>query len=260
MARPAIINIMVQAATKAGRRLARDFGEVENLQVSRKGPGDFVSKADMKSEEILFEELSAARPNYSFLMEERGAVEGKDAQHRWIIDPLDGTTNFLHGIPHFAISIALESQGRLEAGIVYNPVTNDLFSAVRGGGAFLNDRRLRVAGRGKLIDAVAATGVPHHGRGEHGNYLKQLAIVMRNVSGIRRYGAASLDLAWTAAGRFDVYWESHLFPWDMAAGILLMREAGGFVCDESGGDAMMTHGSVLAGNEALQRELVALLK
>src|SRR5919198_2207055 len=235
MARSAIINVMVQAATKAGRSLARDFGEVQNLQVSMKGPGDYVSQADRKAEDIIFAELSRARPGYGFLMEERGAVAGEDDQHRWLVDPLDGTTNFLHGIPIFAISIALERQGQLVAAVVYNPAMDELYTAERGGGAFLNDRRLRVSARTQLPDAVIGTGIPHLGRGHHGNFLIELRNVMGEVSGIRRLGSASLDLAYVAAGRFDGFWEDALSPWDIAAGILLIREAGGFVSDRSGG-------------------------
>jgi myo-inositol-1(or 4)-monophosphatase len=256
MARSAIINVMVQAATKAGRSLARDFGEVQNLQVSLKGPGDYVSQADRKSEEIIFSELSRARPGYSFLMEERGEVSGEDDQHRWIVDPLDGTTNFLHGIPIFAISIALERQGQLVAAIVYNPAMDELYTAERGGGAFLNDRRLRVSARTQLSDAVIGTGIPHLGRGHHGNFLIELRNVMGEVSGIRRLGAASLDLAYVAAGRFDGFWEEALSPWDVAAGILLIREAGGFVSDRAGGQDMFESQSLVAGNEAIHRALL----
>src|SRR6185312_2172857 len=203
MPRSALLNVMVQAATKAGRSLARDFGEVQNLQVSVEGPGVYVSKADRKAEEIIFTELSRTRPGYSFLMEERGVVEGSDPQHRWLVDPLDGTTNFLHGIPVFAVSIALERQGVLVAGLIYNPAMDELYTAERGGGAFLNDRRLRVAARRNLNDAVIGTGVPHLGRGDHGRYLVELRHVMADVSGIRRMGAAALDLAYVAAGRLD---------------------------------------------------------
>ena len=255
MARSAIINVMVQAAMKAGRGLSRDFGEVQNLQVSLKGPGDYVSQADRKAEDILFTELSRARPGYSFLMEERGAVEGEDAQHRWIVDPLDGTTNFLHGLPMFSISIALERQGQIVAGLVYNPAMDELYTAERGGGAFLNDRRLRVAGRNQLADCVIGTGIPHLGRGHHGNYLVELRNVMAEVSGIRRMGSAALDLAYVAAGRLDGFWESRLSPWDMAAGILLIREAGGFVSDLDGGTDMLGKGSIVAGNETIHRLL-----
>ncbi|ESZ18630.1 MULTISPECIES: inositol monophosphatase family protein [Mesorhizobium] len=256
MARSAILNVMVQAAMKAGRSLSRDFGEVQNLQVSMKGPGDYVSQADRKAEEILFTELSKARPGYAFLMEERGLIEGDDSQHRWIVDPLDGTTNFLHGIPLFAISIALERQGQIVAGVVYNPAMDELYTAERGGGAFMNDRRLRVAGRTKLIDTVIGCGVPHLGRGQHGNFLIELRNVMAEVSGVRRLGSASLDLAYVAAGRMDGFWETGLSAWDVAAGILLIREAGGFISDFAGGQNMLDGGSIVAGNETIQRALL----
>ncbi len=259
MARSALLNVMVQAATKAGRSLARDFGEVQNLQVSMKGPGDYVSQADRKAEEIIHSELSRARPGYSFLMEERGVVEGSDDQHRWIVDPLDGTTNFLHGIPLFAVSIALERQGVLVAGLIYNPAMDELYTAERGGGAFLNDRRLRVSARRKLADSVIGTGVPHLGRGHHGNYLVELRNVMGEVSGIRRMGAAALDLAYLAAGRLDGFWEDALQPWDIAAGMLLIREAGGFVTDKSGGQDIFDTGGIVAGNEAIHSALMKAL-
>ena len=256
MARSAILNVMVQAAMKAGRSLARDFGEVQNLQVSLKGPGDYVSQADRKAEEIIYNELARARPGYAFLMEERGVVEGEDAQHRWIVDPLDGTTNFLHGIPMFAVSIGLERQGQIVAAVIYNPAMDELYTAERGGGAFLNDRRLRVAARSKLSDAVIGTGVPHLGRGQHGNYLIELRHAMGEVAGIRRMGSAALDLAYVAAGRLDGFWESWLAPWDMAAGILLVREAGGFVSDRAGAQEMLDNGTIVAGNEIIHRALL----
>lgn len=260
MARSALLNVMVQAAMKAGRSLSRDFGEVQNLQVSMKGPGDYVSQADRKAEEIVFTELSKARPGYAFLMEERGAVEGEDAQHRWIVDPLDGTTNFLHGIPLFSVSIALERQGQVVAGVVYNPAMDELYTAERGGGAFMNDRRLRVAGRSKLTDAVIGCGVPHLGRGQHGNFLIELRNVMAEVSGVRRLGSAALDLAYVAAGRMDGFWETGLSSWDIAAGILLVREAGGFVSDMDGAQDMLDNGQVVAGNEIIQRALLKTVK
>jgi len=259
MARSALLHVMVQAATKAGRSLARDFGEVQNLQVSLKGPGDYVSQADRKAEEIIFNELSRARPGYSFLMEERGAVEGSDDQHRWIVDPLDGTTNFLHGIPVFAISIALERQGVLTAAVIYNPAMDELYTAERGGGAFLNDRRLRVAARRQLSDAVIGTGIPHIGFGHHGNYLVELRNVMGEVAGVRRFGAAALDLAYVAAGRYDGFWESSLFPWDIAAGVLLVREAGGFVTDAHGGQDVLSGETIVAGNEIIHGALLKTL-
>ena len=260
MARSALLNVMVQAAMKAGRSLSRDFGEVQNLQVSLKGPGDYVSQADRKAEDIVFAELSKARPGYAFLMEERGVVEGDDAQHRWIVDPLDGTTNFLHGIPLFAVSIALERQGQIVAGVIYNPAMDELYTTERGGGAFMNDRRLRVAGRTKLVDTVIGCGVPHLGRGHHGNFLVELRNVMAEVSGVRRMGAASLDLAYVAAGRMDGFWETGLSAWDIAAGLLLIREAGGFVSDMDGGQDMLDNGSVVAGNEVIQRALLKTVK
>jgi myo-inositol-1(or 4)-monophosphatase len=260
MARSALLNVMVQAAMKAGRSLARDFGEVQNLQVSLKGPGDYVSQADRKAEEIIHAELSRARPGYAFLMEERGIVEGEDEQHRWIVDPLDGTTNFLHGLPMFSISIALERQGQIVAGVIYNPAMDELYTAERGGGAFVNDRRLRVAGRSKLADTVIGTGIPHLGRGHHGNYLIELRNVMAETAGIRRIGSAALDLAYVAAGRLDGFWEESLSPWDIAAGILMIREAGGFVSDKSGGQDMLDSGTIVAGNEAIHRALLKTLK
>ncbi len=256
MARSALMNVMVQAALKAGRSLSRDFGEVQNLQVSLKGPGDYVSQADRKAEEIVFAELSRARPGYAFLMEERGAVDGDDAQHRWIVDPLDGTTNFLHGIPIFAVSIGLERQGQLVAGVVYNPAMDELYTAERGGGAFMNDRRLRVSGRTKIVDAVIGTGIPHIGRGNHPNYLIELRHVMGDAAGIRRMGAAALDLCYVAAGRLDGFWEDGLSPWDVAAGALILREAGGFATDRKGSNDVLESGTIVAGNEAIHKVLL----
>lgn len=252
----ALMNIMVSAARKAGRSLARDFGEVEQLQVSVKGPANFVSAADHKAEDIIYRELSKARPGYSFLMEERGKVDGADETHRWIVDPLDGTTNFLHGLPIFAISIGLEREGQLVAGVIYNPISDELFTAEKGKGAFLNDRRLRVAARKSLADALVTTGIPHLGRTGHPKFLRELEAVIKQVAGVRRTGSAALDLAWTAAGRFDAYWERGISPWDLAAGILLVREAGGLVTDLSGGDEMFEKGQVLAANSTLQKALL----
>ena len=261
MARSAIINVMVQAAMKAGRSLSRDFGEVQNLQVSLKGPGDYVSQADRKAEEIIYAELSRARPGYSFLMEERGVVEGDDGQHRWIVDPLDGTTNFLHAIPIFAVSIALEREGELVTGLIYNPVSQETFAAERGKGAYLNERRrLRVAARTELSASVIGTGIPHSGRPEHELFLKELPVLMDTAAGVRRFGAASLDLAWTAAGRLDGFWERNLRAWDVAAGIIILREAGGFVTDADGKDKMLETGSIVAGNEAIHRQLLKLVR
>lgn len=260
MARSAILNVMVQAAIKAGRSLARDFGEVQNLQVSLKGPGDYVSQADKKAEDILFSELRRARPDYSFLIKQRGIIEGEDSQHRWIVDPLDGDTNFLHGIPTFAVSIALERQGQIVAAVVYNPASDELFTSERGGGAFLNDRRLRVAARNKLSDSVISHGMPHLGRGKHGHYLIELRNVMGEAAGIRALGAASLELGYVAAGRIDGFWDEPLAPWNMAAGILLVREAGGFVSDKNGQQDMFEQKNIVAGNEIIQAQLLRVLK
>ncbi len=255
----ALMNVMLGAARKAGRSLARDFGEVEHLQVSVKGPANFVSSADHRAEEILAAELTRARPGYGLLMEKRGAVQGADKSHRWLVDPLDGTTNFLHGIPLFAISIGLERENQLVAGLVYNPVSGETFTAERGKGAFLNDRRIRVAGRQVLDDCVVSTGVPHRGKEGHATFLRETETVMRHVAGIRRTGSASLDLAWTAAGRFDAYWEHDLQPWDVAAGIVLVREAGGMISDAAGRQNMLETGSVLAGNDAVHRGMLRVL-
>ncbi|MGD1935315.1 MAG: inositol monophosphatase family protein [Candidatus Phaeomarinobacter sp.] len=255
-----VINVMVGAARKAARKLARDFGEVENLQVSRKGPGDFVSAADLRAEKIIFEELSKARPGYGFLMEEAGTVEGPDKTHTWIIDPLDGTTNFLHGMPHFAISIALQRDGQIVNGVIYNPVTDDLFVAENGQGAYLNDRRLRVAARTKPEDSVFATGIFFSSDEWLEKFSKELDFILPKVAGLRRFGAASLDLAWVAAGRFDGYWEHGLQPWDVAAGILMVREAGGFVTDINGGDKLLESKGIIAANADLLPVLQDMLR
>lgn len=257
----ALMNVMTSAARKAGRNLNRDFGEVENLQVSVKGPADFVSAADHRAEETLYYELSKARPGYQFLMEERGIVEGADSSHRWIIDPLDGTTNFLHAIPLFCISIALEREGQLVAALIYNPVSDEMFTAERGKGAYLNDRRrLRVATRRTLADAVVTTGIPHRGRDGHDVFAQEAPRVMAEVAGVRRTGSAALDLAWTAAGRFDVFWEHNLKAWDIAAGHLIVREAGGTVVDATGRDQSLDTGSVVAGNPNMIKALLPLLE
>src|ERR1700719_3255229 len=237
--RSATINVMGGAALKAARGLIRDFGEVEQLQVSVKGPGDFVSTADLRAEKVLRAELTKARPGYGLLMEEGGGVAGSDPRHRWIVDPLDGTTNFLHGIPHFAISIALERDGEIVAGIVYDATRDEMFWAEKGAGAYVNEHRLRVSARRGLGDAVIGTGIPFRGRGDHPSYLAALSAVMSSTAGVRRLGAAALDLAYVAAGRYDGFWEFGLKPWDIAAGMLLVKEAGGFVSDLAGGQTMM---------------------
>ena len=244
---------------KAGRGLGRDFGEVQNLQVSLKGPGDFVSSADKKAEDTIRAELLRVRPDFSLLMEESGTIEGRDRQNRWIVDPLDGTTNFLHGIPLFGISIALEREGQIVAGVIYNPAMNELYTAERGGGAFLNDRRLRVSGRRDFSLSVVGTGIPHLGKPEHDRFIEQVRRVMPQVSGVRRMGAASLDLAYVAAGRLDAFWEQGLQPWDIAAGILLVREAGGLASDLSGQPTMFETGGICVGNEFTQPRLLDIL-
>ncbi len=261
MIRSALMNVMTAAVLKAGRGLKRDFGEVENLQVSVKGPGDFVTAADRRAEKTVFEELSRARPGYGFVMEESGAVEGSDKTHTWHVDPLDGTTNFLHGIPIFGVSVALAREGQIVAGVVYNPAVDDMFVAERGQGAYLNNRRLRVANRRSLGDCVIGCGVPHLGkRGGHNRFLIETQAMMGQVSNLRRLGAAALDLCYVAAGRYDGYWERDIKSWDMAAGLVMVREAGGFVSDCDGGQEMMAKGSVCCGNEAVQPALLALLK
>ena len=257
--RSALINVMAGAALKAARGLLRDFGEVEQLQVSKKGPADFVSAADTRAESTLLDELRRARPDYGALSEERGEIRSQGSQRRWLIDPLDGTVNFLHGIPHFCISIGLEENAQIVAGTIYDPLRDELFWAEKGAGAYLNDRRLRVSARGDLVDAVIATGIPHHGRDGQERFLNHLESVMPNVSGVRRLGSAALDLAYVAAGRYEGFWEAGLKPWDLAAGIIIVREAGGFVSDLSGGDAMLESGGVIAANDHLHRSIARLV-
>ncbi|HEX7946590.1 MAG TPA: inositol monophosphatase family protein [Phenylobacterium sp.] len=245
----ALLKVMSDAARKAARGLNRDFGELAELQVAKKAPADFVSAADLKAEQVIFEALSKARPGYSFHGEERGLIEGTDKTHTWIVDPLDGTTNFLHAIPHFAINIALQREGAgVVAAVTYNPITNEMFWAEKGKGCFVNDHRLRVAARQKLDEAVVATGIPFLGHGQHAKFLKELHQVSQRVAGVRRFGSAALDLAWVAAGRYDGYWERDLSAWDMAAGTLLVTEAGGKVTNADGGDDVLGTGSVCAGN------------
>jgi len=240
---------MMDAARKASRGLARDFGEVAELQVSKKGTADYVTAADLKAEQVLFEELNKSRPGYGFLAEERGMIEGTDKTHTWIVDPLDGTTNFVHAIPHFAINIALEREGAVVAAVTYNPIAQEMFWAERGKGAFLNNaRRLRVAARRTLLDSVLATGIPFAGKPGHAQFLKELHQVSHQVSGVRRFGSAALDLAWVAAGRFDGYWERGLNPWDLAAGQLLVSEAGGQLSDIDGAETGPRATSIVAAN------------
>lgn len=260
------MTVMQNAAQKAAKRLLRDFNEVEQLQVSIKGPGDFVSQADLRAEATLKEELNKARPGYAFLMEESGASGSENWSWRWVVDPLDGTTNFLHGVPHWCISIALERRlpsgdGEIAAAMIYNPVVDEMFWAERGAGAFLNERRLRVSARRELKDSLFATGIPFAAVSPQRRlaFARTLGVLMPQVAGIRRFGAAALDLAWVAAGRYDGYWELGLKPWDMAAGILLVREAGGFVTDAAGKESTMQEtlgNDVVAANPHMHKRLL----
>jgi myo-inositol-1(or 4)-monophosphatase len=260
MLQSALMNVMVKAARRAGRSLKRDLGEIENLQVSLKGPANFVTMADRRAEEMLLTDLTKARPGYGFIGEEGGTRAGDDKTHTWIVDPLDGTTNFLHGIPQFAISIGLQREGTVIAGVIYNPGNDELYTAERGKGAFLNDQRLRVAGRRKLSDCVLACGLPHMGRGDLELSRAELTEIQPKVAGLRRFGAASLDMAFVAAGRLDGYWERNLQPWDMAAGQIMIREAGGTVSGIEGNDDPLKTGNVICGNEFVHGELVKILK
>ncbi|EFH13573.1 inositol monophosphatase family protein [Pseudoroseomonas cervicalis] len=253
------LNVVVNAVQKAGRRLLRDFGEVEQLQVSMKGPGDFVSQADIRAEETLRAELGRARPAFAFLGEEQGESGGADWEWRWVIDPLDGTTNFLHGIPHWAVSVGIEKRtgpetSEIVAGVIYNPAADELFWAEKGMGAFLNDRRLRVSGRRDMLQAVFATGIPFAKVQRKAEFSAILAKLMPQVSGVRRMGSASLDLAWTAAGRYEGFWELGLNKWDIAAGLVILKEAGGWATDPEGNDPYLS-GNVIAGNPLLQPKL-----
>jgi myo-inositol-1(or 4)-monophosphatase len=255
------MNVMVAAALKAGRGLKRDFGEIENLQVSVKGPGDFVSAADRKAEKILIDELTKARPGYGFVLEESGKIDGTDKSHCWFIDPLDGTTNFLHGLPIFAISIALARENQIVAGLVHNPATGDIYVAEKGQGAFLNNRRLRVAARREMAEALIGCGIPHLSKvKEHPRFEADLSAVMAKAGNLRRLGAAALDLCFVASGSYDGFWERNLQAWDIAAGIIIVKEAGGFVTDADGSAEMLAKGSVCAGNEVIHRELLQLIR
>lgn len=256
---------MERAARKAAPRLRRDFGEVEQLQVSRKGPADFVSMADQRAEQTLVEELRHARPDWGLQLEEGGVIEGNPAKPRWIVDPLDGTSNFLHGIPHFSISIAVfdpagaAGRGEITHGLVYQPLTDESFWAEKGRGAWLNERRLRVSARRDLSEALVATGIPYKAHGDLPRFSRILDAVSPEVAGIRRFGSAALDLAWVAAGRYDGFWEEELEVWDIAAGLLLVREAGGFVTDFRGADRALETGQILAANDQLHSRLHKLI-
>ncbi|WP_252257660.1 inositol monophosphatase family protein [Erythrobacter aurantius] len=261
-----LIRVMERAARKAGGRLRRDFGEVEHLQVSRKGPADFVSKADMRAERAIYDELLHARPDWGFVMEEAGVIEGDPNKPRWIVDPLDGTSNFLHGIPHFAISIAVQEPrldgkgwGEVTAAVIYHPIEDATYWAEKTRGAWLQDARLRVSARRTLDDALIATGIPFSGHGDFAEWSRIFGAIGPEVAGIRRFGAASLDLAYVAQGRFDGFWESGLNDWETAAGCLLVREAGGFVSDYRGRSAPIHSAQILAANDALHSKLHKLL-
>ena len=240
-----LINIMQKAAKKASRGLRRDFNELENLQVKTKGPANFVTASDIRTQKIIYDELSYAKPDWSFVMEESKPIENKNTKARFIVDPIDGTTNFMHGNPNFAISIAAEINDRLEAAIVYSPITDEMFIAERGKGSFLNDKRIRVATRKKLSESILITGIPHLGRGNKELFIKEMDMIIPEVAGIRRSGSAALDLAWIAAGRYDIFWERGLSIWDIAAGILLVREAGGFAKGIDGSDKDLWEGNIL---------------
>jgi myo-inositol-1(or 4)-monophosphatase len=256
-----LITVMQRAARKAAPRLRRDFGEVEQLQVSRKGPADFVSLADKRAEQTVAEELRHARPDWGLSLEEGGTIEGAPGKPRWVVDPIDGTTNFLHGLPHFSISIAVQEPkasggwGEVTQALVYQPLTDESFWAEKGRGAWLNERRLRVSARRDLSEALIATGIPYKGHGDLDRFNRILAEIAPQVAGVRRFGSAALDLAWVAAGRFDGFWEEDLQFWDIAAGLLLVREAGGFVTDFRGGDRDIASGQVLAANDQLHSRL-----
>lgn len=261
--RSANLNVMMRAAQKAGRALVRDFGEIENLQVSNKGPGNFVSNADRKAEKIIREELQKGRPDYGLLMEESGVHAGADADRRFIVDPLDGTTNFLHGLPHWAVSIGYEERGEILAGCIYDPIKDEMFWAERGKGAYLNDRRIRVSARGRMDESVLATGIPHIGIGSEESralFQERLCRAMEKSAGVRRWGTASLDLAYVAAGRYEAFWERGLSPWDVAAGIVIVKEAGGFVKDGAGKDYRFDASDILASNDRLQKPFLSLIK
>ncbi len=254
------LNLMIKAARKAGRSLVKDFREVENLQVSSKGPGDFVSRADLAAERIIREELTAARPSYGWVGEESDPVEGEDPTRRWIVDPLDGTTNFLHGLPHWAVSIALEHKGDIVAGVVFDAAKDEMFVAEKGAGAWMNESRIRVSGRSRMIDCIFATGIPFGGRSTLPATLQDLGRLMPACAGVRRWGAAALDLAYVAAGRYDGFWERRLNVWDMAAGILLVREAGGLVGPVREGDDILEKGAVIAANAEMFAPLTKVIR
>ncbi|MGR3543439.1 inositol monophosphatase family protein [Brevirhabdus sp.] len=254
------LNLMVKAARRAGRSLVKDFREVENLQVSMKGAGDFVSRADLAAEAILKEDLMTGRPNYGWLAEESDEIEGKDPTRRWVVDPLDGTTNFLHGLPHWAVSIGLEHKGEIVAGVVFDPAKDEMFTAEKGGGAFMNESRLRVSGRHRMIECIFATGLPFGGRADLPDTLQDLARLLPRCAGVRRWGAAALDLAYVAAGRYDGFWERRLNAWDLAAGMLIVKEAGGFVEPLNPDGRVLDDGEIIVANEPIFDKFAAVIR
>jgi myo-inositol-1(or 4)-monophosphatase len=254
-----LLTVMMDAVRKAARNIQRDFGELADLQVSQKGPGDFVTKSDKKSEQVLRAELEKARPGYDFLMEESGVVKGTDPENRWIIDPIDGTANFIHAVPLFAISVALERKGEIFAGVTYNPITDEMFVAEKGGGAFMNNRRIRVAARRDIHDAMVSCSIPHRGRKDHALARNEIGVMQGKVVGIRRLGSTCLELAYVAAGRFDATWQRNVSPWDMAAGIALIREAGGFSADCDSERNPMETGNIVAANADILPQMKAAL-
>ena len=255
-----LINVMIKAAKKASRGLRRDFNELENLQVMTKGPANFVTAADIRTQNTIYDELSYAKPDWSFIMEESKPIRGSNPNSKFIIDPIDGTTNFMHGNPNFAISIAAEIDNKLEAALIYSPITDEMFIAERGKGAFLNDKRIRVASRKKLSESILITGIPHLGRGDIDLFLREMKTLIPEVAGIRRSGSAALDLAWLAAGRYDAFWERGLASWDIAAGILMIKEAGGYAQGINGKDNDMWDGNIISGNEDILNALIEKLE
>lgn len=254
------LNIMILAARKAGRSLSKDFREVENLQVSMKGAGDFVSRADLAAEQILKEELIGNRPNYGWCAEESAEEMGKDPTRRWIVDPLDGTTNFLHGLPHWAVSIALEFKGEIVSAVIYDPTKDEMYVAEKGQGAFMNESRLRVSARNKLIESIFSTGLPFAGRADLPDTLQELARILPTCAGVRRWGAAALDLAYVAAGRYDGYWERRLNAWDIAAGILIVKESGGLIEPLTPGGDMLADGELVCANEPIFEKFAKIVR
>ncbi len=254
------LNIMIKAARLAGRSLVKDFREVENLQVSMKGAGDFVSRADLAAEKIIKEELMGTRKTYGWVGEESDAEHGEDPTRRWIVDPLDGTTNFLHGLPHWAVSIALEHKGEIVSAVVFDPAKDEMFVAEKGQGAFMNESRLRVSARSRMIESIFATGLPFGGRSDLPETLQDLARILPTCAGVRRWGAAALDLTYVAAGRYDGFWERRLHSWDIAAGLLIAREAGALVEPLTPGGDILADGEIICANERIFDQFAGIIR